>query len=358
MTSRDAWLDNAKMALVTLVVVGHAWTLLPDLAVNEWLYDFLYAWHVPAFVLVTGYLSRNFTWTRSRLLSLVTTVAVPYVVFESLMSLYRMRVGGEHLEDVFADPHWPLWYLAALFLWRLATPALRSTPWMIPVSVAVSLAGGVFAGELLDLSRVLGFLPFFALGVHATPERLAVLARPRLRPVAVGVLVGVAGLAAFTDRLASTEWLYYRSRYADLGAGALEGAATRGVLLVIGLAAALSFLALVPRRAGWFSQMGTWTLVVYLFHGFAVKTAAYAGFDDWSDAHPLVSLPLTTALATGLALLLAAGPVARRLTTVVDPYGAILRATEPRRRPVPTPGQAAAPTPESAREREPVGASR
>jgi fucose 4-O-acetylase-like acetyltransferase len=311
---------------------------------------------------VTGYLSRNFTWTRSRLLSLVTTVAVPYVVFESLMSLYRMRVGGEHLEDVFADPHWPLWYLAALFLWRLATPVLRSTPWLIPVSVAVSLAGGVFAGELLDLSRVLGFLPFFALGVHATPERLAVLARPRLRPVAVAVLVGVAALAAFTDRLASTEWLYYRSRYADLGVGALEGAATRGVLLVIGLAAALSFLALVPRRSGWFSQMGAWTLVVYLVHGFAVKTAAYAGFDDWSAAHPLVSLPLTTALATGLALLLAAGPVARRLTTLVDPYGAILRATEPRRRSTPQAEQALAPepraTPESAREREPVGASR
>ena len=29
MASRDPWFDNAKMALVTLVVVGHAWTLLP-----------------------------------------------------------------------------------------------------------------------------------------------------------------------------------------------------------------------------------------------------------------------------------------------------------------------------------------
>ena len=30
-------------------------------AVNDHLYDFLYAWHVPAFVFVTGYLSRSFT---------------------------------------------------------------------------------------------------------------------------------------------------------------------------------------------------------------------------------------------------------------------------------------------------------
>ena len=41
--ARDPWLDNAKMALVTLVVVGHAWTLLPDSGVTAHLYDFLYA---------------------------------------------------------------------------------------------------------------------------------------------------------------------------------------------------------------------------------------------------------------------------------------------------------------------------
>ena len=61
---RDPWFDNAKMLLVTLVVVGHAWTLLPDDRVAGGLFDFLYAWHVPAFVMVTGYLSRSFTWTR------------------------------------------------------------------------------------------------------------------------------------------------------------------------------------------------------------------------------------------------------------------------------------------------------
>ena len=62
---RDPWLDNAKMTLVTLVVIGHMWTLLPETGLNRHLYDFLYSWHIPAFVLVTGYLSRSFTWERS-----------------------------------------------------------------------------------------------------------------------------------------------------------------------------------------------------------------------------------------------------------------------------------------------------
>ena len=63
--SRDPFFDNAKMLLVTLVVVGHSWTLLPDVSTSSPVYVFLYTFHVPAFVLVTGYLSRSFTFTRA-----------------------------------------------------------------------------------------------------------------------------------------------------------------------------------------------------------------------------------------------------------------------------------------------------
>ena len=83
-----------------LVVVGHAWTLLPANRLNDHLYDFLYAWHVPAFVFVTGYLSRSFAYTPTRLWQLVRTVAVPYVVFECALALFRIYVGGEKLEDL------------------------------------------------------------------------------------------------------------------------------------------------------------------------------------------------------------------------------------------------------------------
>ena len=62
---RDPWFDNAKMALIVLVVLGHAWTLLPSQdRLHSWTYDFLYSWHVPAFVIVTGYLSKSFEYTR------------------------------------------------------------------------------------------------------------------------------------------------------------------------------------------------------------------------------------------------------------------------------------------------------
>ncbi len=323
MATRDPWFDNAKMALVTLVVVGHAWTLLPDTALDNQLYDFLYAWHVPAFVLVTGYLSKGFAWNRTRMWQLVRLVAVPYLIFEAAIALFRIYVGGEKLEDLFADPHWPMWYLAALFFWRLMTPVFKALPGVVPVvlAVAMSLAAGLYFSDTLDLARVFGLLPFFVLGLVTTPERLERLRSRAARVAAVVVFAVLAVLSRFTDQLAETEWLYYRARYDELVSSDLEAVVIRSVLLVIGTAGALAFLALVPRRGGWFARMGAASLVVYLFHGFAVKGAEYAGFGGWADQHAGLALVITTVAGVGLALLLAWRPVATRLTDVVDPFG-------------------------------------
>ncbi len=321
MATRDPWLDNAKMALVTLVVIGHAWTLLPDNAVNDHLYDFLYSWHIPAFVLITGYLSRGFAWTGPRLWQLVRTVAVPYVLFETAFALFRVYVGGEKLEDLFVDPHWPLWYLSALFLWRLVTPIFRDLPGGLVLAVVLSLAAGVWFSDTLDLARVVGLLPFFVLGLKATPERLE---RLRSRWVVVAAAAVFAGIVAVTwtiDSWASTEWLYYRAMYAELTTSDLKAVGIRSAVLLIGLLGALAFLALVPRMDGWFSRMGSATLIVYLFHGFAVKGAEFAGFQGWADDHQVLSLVITTLVGLGLSLLLACRPVASRLADVVDPFG-------------------------------------
>ena len=35
--------------------------------------------------------------------------------------------------------------------------------------------------------------------------------------------------------------------------------------------------------------MGAATLVVYLFHGFVVKGAGYAGWGDWADDHAVIA---------------------------------------------------------------------
>ncbi len=320
--ARDPWFDNTKMLLVTLVVVGHSWTLLPDTFATSWAYNFLYLWHVPAFVMVTGYLSRSFTFSRRHLTRLVTTVVLPYLVFELALTTFRSVVGGEQHGPLFLNPHWPMWYLSVLFLWRLATPLLKVLPQALPVAVVASLVGGAFTGDALDVARATGLLPFFVIGLLATPEHVARLRRPASRALAVVVLLlGLVVATTVEHHVGSTEWLYWRSSYAQLHVSLAVGLAGRLVLLAAATALALSFLALVPGRSGWFARLGSATLVVYLCHGFVVKSVSYTGFPAWAAHHALVALVLSTLVAALVAVLLALPPVARRLSWAVDPVG-------------------------------------
>lgn len=326
-SGRDPWFDNAKMILATLVVAGHAWVLLPeDSLARNWFYDFMYLWHMPAFLVVTGYLSRSFTWSRRNLGRLVTLVAVPYVVFEALMSTFRTRVGGETgIDTLFVQPHWPMWFLAALFFWRLATPVLNVLPGVLAVAVAVSLLGGLLPGDILDVGRITGMLPFFVLGLVARPELVQRLRTAGVRRAAVGLLSVAFVAAVFMDGRLRTEWLYWRSGYDALEVSFATGVSVRLGLLVVSTLLALSALALMPARQHWFTRLGAATMTVYLFHGFFVRGAEYAGLLDWSEDLPWLGLLVTTAASVVVAVMLAAPPVSRRLEVVIDPVRTLQR---------------------------------
>ena len=332
---RDPWFDNAKMTLVTLVVIGHSWTLLPLFADDggsstarrwdSWFYDFLYAWHIPAFVIVTGYLSRSFEWTPKRLWGLVTTVAVPYVLFEGLFALYRHEVGGVDFERLWANPHWPMWYLSALFFWRLMTPIFKRMPAKVVVAVAISLLAGLYANDILDNARIFGLLPFFVLGLKMHEGHWSLLRTRRARWYGAAVLLILLVLARFSGDWFATEWFYYRTRYDALDPDNLRAITIRMSLLIVGLCGAFAFFTVVPRVKSWYTALGGATLVVYLFHGFFVLSAEFAGFKGWAADHWPLSLLLVTVLAVPVALFLAWSPVSTRLNVLVDPVGALSR---------------------------------
>lgn len=321
MARRDPWFDSTKMLLVTLVVVGHAWTLLPSGEVTARLYDGLYLWHMPAFLLVTGYLSRNVTWSRRDLSRLVTGVAVPYVIFEGALAAFRIHVGGEELENLWLDPHWAMWFLVALVLWRLAAPALlRLRPLhAITLSVAISLLGGLVDVPWLDLNRVLGFLPFFTIGLVLSPRHVDLVRSSAARRFAVPAALTTLVVAEIVHRTEATEWLYFRTPYADLEVSWQLGMAVRATQILVAVGLAVAVLAWVPRRDGWFARMGAASLVVYLFHTFVVRGAEYAGVPDWAAAHPNLGFVTVTLGAVAVALLLAHRRVARPLGEIATP---------------------------------------
>lgn len=324
------------MVLVTVVVIGHALVLVLHEQLSLHLYDFIYAWHIPAFVLVTGYLSRTFAWTRPKLWSLFCTIVVPYFIFEFVMLTFRHHYGDYDLDQgpMWLDPHWPMWYLSATFLWRMATPILVKHWSAIPLSVVASLCFATLDADwtnYLDLQRTIGFLPFFVLGLHLTPKHLLVV-RGRFTPVAgAAALVGLWLLADHSrDWLTShdawpSRWLWFSEPYAAFGVDTGDAMWIRFRILMLGALGVFAVMSLVPRRRTWFTDMGAASLIVYLFHGFVVRRMEYADYPEWAQAHGEWTIWLTIAIAVVIAVVLAAPPVAKRLTWLVDPIGSVQR---------------------------------
>src|SRR5699024_6100572 len=91
---RDPYLDNARSILITLVVIGHVVESIGSYWAGA-LYTWIYAFHMPAFVAITGYFSRSFRNEPRQLARLLSTVAVPYVIFEGIHAGIRMAMGSE-----------------------------------------------------------------------------------------------------------------------------------------------------------------------------------------------------------------------------------------------------------------------
>ncbi|WP_428836962.1 acyltransferase family protein [Streptomyces cuspidosporus] len=321
--TRDPYFDNAKYLTIVLVACGHAWEPLTygSRAVTA-VYLTVYAFHMPAFALISGYFSRGFDLGPKRLRRLLTGVAAPYVVFEVAYTLfYRWAQDDPGYPISLLDPWYVMWFLVALFIWRLTTPLWPALRHPVPVALAFAVLASVSPemGGDLALQRVLAFLPFFVLGLSLRPEHFARLRTRRARlaalPVGAGALIAAYAVAPRLD----AGWFYHRGSVAGLGVPAWAGVFTTPALFLLALVLTAAFLAWVPGRRLWITALGTGTMYGYLLHGFVIKSSRFWG---WYD-HPWLHTPLgeltVTAAAIAMITVLCTAPVRRLFRPLVEP---------------------------------------
>ncbi|GII82716.1 hypothetical protein Ssi03_07060 [Sphaerisporangium siamense] len=301
---REPYLDNVKFLLIALVPTGHA--LVPTLATHSSrsAYLFIYVFHMPLFVLISGYLSRNFWNSNAKTNKLVDTFLVPYVVVEVGYAVLRFAFGHKFSLTII-DPAWLNWYLLALLLWRLSTPVWKRMRYPLPIAVAVYLLAGLsdLPGDF-SMDRFFGLMPFFVLGLLLQPHHFEMLNRLWVKIVAVVALVGAAGVAILISPKVPLDPIYYKDSYADLDLSWWMGMAMRVGLLVAALVVSVAILALVPRKRTWFSDLGTRTLYCYLLHGVPVYIAKEMGWLSFPWLHGPLGVMAIASSSFALAIVL------------------------------------------------------
>lgn len=322
--------DNARFACIVLVVLGHAVQRLTydsDIALG--LYLVIYAFHMPAFAIISGYFSKSESPNRRQMARVVTDILVPYIIFESIWTLTKWLVEGRANPDI-TQPSWTLWFLLALGIFRLVLPYLALLRWPLVWTIAISIGAGYAANidSTLSLSRTLGLLPFFTLGwwlrEHDIVERLGLLRqRPWWVVPSAGGLLAVAGLIAwlFIDEFRAMnlrEWLFYDENYAAIGGTEWWAGGVRLALMAVALVLSAAFFALVPRRTHFWTHFGQYTMYVYLLHSFVLYPFRESGVLRGLDPTWLW-LPIVIVLSVLIALGLATRPVRRLFRPLVEP---------------------------------------
>ncbi|MFI0237469.1 acyltransferase family protein [Streptomyces sp. NPDC016845] len=321
--SRDSYFDNAKYLAIVLVAMGHAWEPLRDSSrAASALYMTVYAFHMPAFIVISGYFSRSFDAGPGRIKRLITGVAVPYVVFECAYTLFK-RTAGDDPDYPFSllDPWYLTWFLIALFVWRLSTPIWKVVRWPLPVALGIAVLASVSPdiGDDLDLQRVLQFLPFFVLGLRLKPEHFRLVRRREARILAVPVFASALLFAYWAAPRMNAAWFYRRDSAQELAAPGWAGGVMTLAMFACSMLLVACFLAWVPGRKLWVTALGAGTLYGYLLHGFLAKGSR---FWDWYDVrwvHTPVGEVAVTVVAAAVITLLCTPPVQRVFRFVMEP---------------------------------------
>nr|WP_055545361.1 acyltransferase family protein [Streptomyces kanamyceticus] len=320
---RDAFFDNAKYLAIVLVAMGHAWEpLRGDSRAAAALYITVYTFHMPAFIVISGYFSRGFDASPGRIKRLVTGIAVPYVIFEVAYTFFKRWAGGDPTYPIsLLDPWYLTWFLAALFIWRLTTPLWKIVRWPLPLALAIAVLASVSPdiGDDLDLQRVLQFLPFFVLGLVLKPEHFQLVRRKEARILALPVFAAALLFAYWAAPRMNAAWFYRRDSAQELAAPGWAGGVMTLALFGCSLALVACFFAWVPGRKLWFTALGAGTLYGYLLHGFLAKGSR---FWDWYEAdwpHTPLGAITVTLIAGAVITALCTPPVRRMFRFTMEP---------------------------------------
>ncbi|MEU1146475.1 acyltransferase family protein [Streptomyces sp. NPDC005863] len=321
---RDAFFDNAKYLAIVLVAMAHAWEPLTDHSrAAEALYMTVYTFHMPAFILISGYFSRSFDMRPDRLKRLVTGIAVPYVIFEVAYTLFKRYADNDPSQPIsLLDPWYLTWFLVALFVWRLTVPLWKIVRWPVPLALAIAMLAVISPdiGDDLDLQRVLQFMPFFVLGLFMKPEYFQLVRRREVRILSVPVFAGALLLAYWAAPRMTSVWFYRRDSAQELGVPWWVGIVMTLALFGCSVVLTACFFAWVPRRKMWFTVLGAGTLYGYLLHGFLAKGSRFGGwFETYDWLHQPAGEIFVTVVAASVVTVLCTPPVQRMFRFAMEP---------------------------------------
>ena len=260
--------DNIKILLIFLVVFNHiiAFQLVKADQTVRFIWYGITIFHMPAFIFVSGYLSKK----PQDVLKNVKNLLIPYILGYTLTWASQIWLGNHMDYELLRPSGTVMWYVLALFVYRLTIEAFGKIRFIVPVSIIFALWAGTRMefSTFLSTSRIVVFFPFFVAGYLWKSEYTKVIRK--FKGKIVLALISVILLFIVTNYMIgnSIPVDLFRGNHSYLASGMenTEGMVVRGLMYLVSFTIIFALLALMPDRRHPFIFLGRNTMGIYFFH--------------------------------------------------------------------------------------------
>ncbi|MGJ1328463.1 acyltransferase family protein [Sphingobacterium multivorum] len=271
---RDAYYDTVKFSLICLVITGHVFEINRGSdKLTTSLYNFIYLFHMPLFIFLSGFFSKNTDFKKliKGSLKLLETYIVFQIIFYSLTLFCKGSIPSfSDLSKILIQPYYALWYLISLVFWKVLMFVFRSVnkKMLVFLSILIGILIGYVQGigYTLSLSKTIVYFPFFVLGYYCSNT---IIEKIRSIPsfICIPILLLSIVLCYFFTDVDTYKLITGGRSYYDTGFSTSLSLAIRVIFYPVSVILSISFLSVIPSSQK-IAMLGEKTLVFYIYHLF------------------------------------------------------------------------------------------
>ncbi len=296
LTQRSYFIDNLKGLLIIFVVIGHFFDVWASSYINiRFIYTFIYLFHMPCFVFISGYLSIDPDKSRYRAFE---SLLVPYIVMSIFWNIYSglfSIVMHGYADSIFKfsilNPAYGLWYLQALFIWRYFLKDILRIKYAFVISIFLSLIVGLSNefSTLLSMSRVIVFLPFFLAGYYVRQNNYLpkILTINKYQAGMIVLITGIVAMLMSSSPDSLYRFLFYHCSFETIGIDPVVGIVTRIMFMYISLMMIFALFNIIPDKTTKLAFIGSNSMVIYIGH-FYIANVFHSLFYNQSELYILI----------------------------------------------------------------------
>lgn len=271
----DFW-DNAKGILIILVVLGHIlehFHLSPISFEEQVVHDYIYIFHMPLFILISGYFLRK---SRKNPLKKIPKF-IFLILLMALLYACLSLMHGDGLGLRLGEPQYGLWFLqfmvySYVVAWFVTHLQNRKPVLFLFVTLLASLIAGMddSINHTWTTSRTFYFMPFLITGMCLNIDTiLSIIRKHKTWCILICLFSLVTVYHLQFSNWYAVDIFYGKEGYKSLEYSYLFGMFIRCMTYIWSITLALAVLGLIPlKKNKLLATIGKETLNIYLVHVF------------------------------------------------------------------------------------------